>query len=685
MNFQKTTEEIKKHLPEYAEEHLEKSKGKNQYVCIFCGSGTGSNATGAFTVYRDNYYCFACHQHGDIFDLAEKTENIPRNSVVQHLAEKYHLEIDFSTEKIKKDFPKENPEIKSQNEQEENYTPFFYGANEHIGETDYHRGISLPTLNYFRVGYVREWQHPKNPYSPFTPRLIIPTSESSYLARDTRNYDDIPENQRRYVKSKVGRVHIFNEKAIESGDVVYIVEGEIDALSIIDVAGYDSAVGLGSVSNINRLFDVVDKSEHKPKFIVSLDNDSAGEKAQNALMEGFGIRNISCCVYNPCGDRKDPNEALMDNPEVFRHSVIYGIENIDRIVDEYIHRDVMNRKVNYDSQFSAKVFLSDFVDGISGNVNTEVIPTGFRELDDILDGGLYEGLYGIGAISSLGKTTFAMQIADQIAAQGYEVLIFSLEMSKNELIAKSISRNTMQRVLEKGGSIQHAKTTRGIMTYKRYSSYCQEEKKLIRDAVRDYGRIAENIFIREGMGDVTAEVIAEQVREHTESGHRPPVVIVDYLQILSPKNERWTDKQNTDNAVLTLKRLSRDYKIPVIVISSFNRENYSVKVSMQAFKESGAIEYSTDVLIGLQLKGIGSRNFDTEQAKSKNPREVEAVILKNRNGRAGEKTAFNFYAMFNYFAEAKYDFTDRKISDNNISAVSDGLNLFLDGKDRERL
>ena len=402
-------------------------------------------------------------------------------------------------------------------------------------------------------------------------------------------------------------------------------------------------------------------------------------------MEGFGIRNISCCVYNPCGDCKDPNEALMDNPEVFRHSVIYGIENIDRIVDEYIHRDVMNRKVNYDSQFSAKVFLSDFVDGISGNVNTEVIPTGFRELDDILDGGLYEGLYGIGAISSLGKTTFAMQIADQIAAQGYEVLIFSLEMSKNELIAKSISRNTMQRVLEKGGSIQHAKTTRGIMTYKRYSSYCQEEKKLIRDAVRDYGRIAENIFIREGMGDVTAEVIAEQVREHTESGHRPPVVIVDYLQILSPKNERWTDKQNTDNAVLTLKRLSRDYKIPVIVISSFNRENYSVKVSMQAFKESGAIEYSTDVLIGLQLKGIGSRNFDTEQAKSKNPREVEAVILKNRNGRAGEKTAFNFYAMFNYFAEAKYDFTDRKISDNNISAVSDGLNLFLDGKDRERL
>ena len=274
------------------------------------------------------------------------------------------------------------------------------------------------------------------------------------------------------------------------------------------------------------------------------------------------------------------------------------------------------------------------MDGISESVNTEVIPTGFEVLDNMLDGGLYEGLYGIGAISSLGKTTFALQMADQIASQGHEVLVFSLEMSRNELIAKSISRNTFRRVNQSGGNIQHAKTTRGIMSCKKYSSYCQAEKELIRASINDYEKIAGNIFIREGIGDVTAETIAEQVREHIESGHRPPVVIVDYLQILSPKNEKWTDKQNTDSAVLTFKRLSRDYKIPVIVISSFNRENYSVRVSMQAFKESGAIEYSTDVLIGLQLKGVGNKNFDIDQAKSKNPREVEAYSRTATAGRA---------------------------------------------------
>ena len=118
-----------------------------------------------------------------------------------------------------------------------------------------------------------------------------------------------------------------------------------------------------------------------------------------------------------------------------------------------------------------------------------------------------------------------------------------------------------------------------------------------------------------------------------------------------PHSERGTDKTNTDYAILTLKRLSRDYKIPVVVISSFNRENYKNKVSMQAFKESGAIEYSTDVLIGLQLMGTGAKDFDVNIAKRQEPRKIEAVILKNRNGRTGGKIGYNFYAMFNYFSE----------------------------------
>ena len=631
MKFEQAIQKLKGHIRDYAEEILTKSKGKDQYECIFCGSGTGSNGTGALTIYQDSFYCFSCRKSGDIFDLIQQAEGISKNKVIQYAAKKYGVDIDNTAEK----------------EENVDYTAFYRECNKHLQDTDYHRGISLDTLNRFLVGYVAQWQHPKSPYSPPTPRLIIPTSRTSYLARDTRKSDEIPDTQKNYVKSKVGNVHIFNEKTLKISDIVYLVEGEIDALSIIDVGG--NAVGLGSVSNIHSLLSVIaqnDKAKQQ-KFIISLDNDTAGEKAKNALKDEFDKRNIAYCVYNPNGNYKDSNESLMNNRKEFQKSVKYGMDNVDSLIDECRKQ----KNADYRQKYCAKVFLQDFIDGIADSVNTKVIPTGFKALDDILDGGLYEGLYGIGAISSLGKTTFALQMADQIAEQGHEVLVFSLEMSRNELIAKSISRNTIKRVIATRGDVRNAKTTRGIMTGKKYAFYSQTERDLIKNAMIDYDNIAENLFIREGVGDVTADSIVEQVREHIANGNKPPVVIIDYLQILMPYKDRGTDKANTDYSILTFKRLSRDYKIPVIVISSFNRENYGNRVSMQAFKESGAIEYSTDVLIGLQLMGVGSKNFDVDTAKSKNPREIEAIILKNRNGRTGDKIGYKFYAMFNYFEE----------------------------------
>ena len=76
---------------------------------------------------------------------------------------------------------------------------------------------------------------------------------------------------------------------------------------------------------------------------------------------------------------------------------------------------------------------------------------------------------------------------------------------------------------------------------------------------------------------------------------------------------------------------------------------------MQAFKESGGIEYSADVLFGLQLKGVEAKDFDVEIAKSKTPREIELKILKNRRGRAGGSILFEYYPKFNYFEQQIFD------------------------------
>jgi len=122
-----------------------------------------------------------------------------------------------------------------------------------------------------------------------------------------------------------------------------------------------------------------------------------------------------------------------------------------------------------------------------------------------------------------------------------------------------------------------------------------------------------------------------------------------------------TDKQNTDKAVLELKRLSRDKKIPVIAISSFNRDNYTAPVNLASFKESGAIEYSSDILLGLQLAGMdelsqsdGKRTETTRQIEEKkiaDPRKAQLKILKNRNGKIGISLYYDYYPMFNMFKE----------------------------------
>ena len=128
-------------------------------------------------------------------------------------------------------------------------------------------------------------------------------------------------------------------------------------------------------------------------------------------------------------------------------------------------------------------------------------------------------------------------------------------------------------------------------------------------------------------------------------------MVVDYLQIISPHSDRATDKQVVDHAVLELKRISRDYKLPLIAISSFNRAGYKQEATFEQLKESGAIEYSSDIVFGLQLAGAGKKDFDATAAKRKNPREIELVVLKNRDAAVGDTVTFEYYPMFNLFKE----------------------------------
>ena len=673
MDRQTATEALKERLTEYVESITDhSSKGnKRAYVCPICGSGTGRNKTGAFTITPDGHRwkCFACDKGGDTLDLIGYVEDISDyKTKIARAAELFNLDIEAPTEYQNQDT---QSNMHTDTKTETNYIDFYKQANKNIQDTNYpeKRGLSKAILDRFKIGYVENWRHPDvSENVPTSPRLIIPVTKTSYLARDTR--ENIPDDQKAYAKAKVGSSDIFNGRAfIEDLDKpIFIVEGEIDALSIMEVGGV--AVGLGGTSNANKLVDELKDKKLERPLILALDNDSAGKKAQDELAKLLQAQKTPYTIAVLTDQNaKDPNEMLVKNRETFKARVEEAIKD-DK--EKYLETSTDN-------------YIQDFVNGIADSVNTPCIPTGFPMLDEVLDGGLYEGLYIVGAISSLGKTTLVTQIADQVASKGHDVLIFSLEMARSEVMAKSISRHTIMEVLQTGGDTKNAKTVRGVTAGKRYEKYSNTEIELIENAVQAYSGYAKHIYITEGVGDLGVQQIRETVEKHTRYAGNTPLVIIDYLQILAPYNERATDKQNTDKAVMELKRISRDFKTPVIGISSFNRDNYNNAVSMQAFKESGAIEYSSDILIGLQLKGAGNKDFDPTEAKKKDPREIELVILKNRNGQTGAKVPFEFYPMFNYFVEndnPQYILADSESETTKPQTVGDAYDVIpVEGSD----
>lgn len=112
----------------------------------------------------------------------------------------------------------------------------------------------------------------------------------------------------------------------------------------------------------------------------------------------------------------------------------------------------------------------------------------------------------------------------------------------------------------------------------------------------------------------------------------------------------FTDKQNLDRIVCSLKKLSREQELTILAIS-FNRENHNMEVSMSAFKESGGIDYSADVLIGLQAKGAGKPDFNIDEAKRANPREIGLRILKNRSAAIPPPLPYRYYPAYSCFEE----------------------------------
>lgn len=254
---------------------------------------------------------------------------------------------------------------------------------------------------------------------------------------------------------------------------------------------------------------------------------------------------------------------------------------------------------------------------------------------DAIIGGVRQYLCIVPGGPGTGKTTFMHQLGDSWAIAGHPVVIFEGELARASMLAKSLTRIS-------GGELTYDDMYSGDMS--------DGKRKLFDSTVDIYARsIAERMFIISG--EIKNAAMRKAIEEVADKFGEPPLVIVDYAQIVSlPQELRIADERIGLKLVASeLRRIVDEVHCPLFAISSINRMNYDKQTTgLQAIGGCNMFEYSADLVMSLSIKGDKPEERNANMLLKKRP--VIASITKNRYGSCGV-VEFEFNAPAATFTE----------------------------------
>ena len=268
--------------------------------------------------------------------------------------------------------------------------------------------------------------------------------------------------------------------------------------------------------------------------------------------------------------------------------------------------------------------------------------TGIDELDKRL-GGIGKGIWLLGSEPSIGKTSLALRIARNAAADGAEVLYISFEQEESYLEAKVIAAELTERT---GMKISPDSVLEGER---------REEVSAMTDEEAFFERLhfaaGTSCANEKALVDIIGE-FADLRRPFADRRNKPCVIFIDYLQII-PFTGGSGIRTQIDDFARSLRQMQMRMGVCVFLISSLNRMSYMGPVRLDSFKESGIIEFTGDVILGLNLRAVRGSDFariaDTgekaarlEAARSRKVRELEISVLKNKTGESSFSVDVNF-------------------------------------------
>jgi len=253
------------------------------------------------------------------------------------------------------------------------------------------------------------------------------------------------------------------------------------------------------------------------------------------------------------------------------------------------------------------------------------IPSGYIDLDKLTAGFQPSDLILIAARPSMGKSSLALNIAQHVALQeGKSVAIFSLEMSKEQVV---------NRILSSEMEIENMKLKTGDIN-------SDEWQKVAVGAAQ----ISEAAIYVDDTSDISAAEMRAKCRR-LKLKKQLDMVIIDYIQLIAGGKRNESRQQEITEISRNLKILAKDLHIPVIALSQLSRapeQRQNHRPMLSDLRESGAIEQDADMVMFIYRDDY----YDKE---TENPNVTELIVAKNRNGSTGD-VKLRWHAEFTKFS-----------------------------------
>jgi twinkle protein len=548
-------------------------------ICPFCGDPKSH-----FYMDPDEgaFYCHKCQERGNLITLKKHYGDDEERKTMNRLHAKPQGGVRQAFED--KAYPSTMPDEKKAIEAHERLLTDPDAVN-YITET---RGISIETVKAFKIGLQIDRDESR--------WLTIPHYEKGKLINIKSR--SLPPVEKTFRRVKDCRSILFNGDAIETrGDEIYITEGELDALTLID-QGIKNAVGITTgAGSFDPLW--IDQLQAVKKIILCYDPDETGQKGSREAARRLGYDR---CFNVVLPDGQDVNEYFKGSHDLFEFQSL----------------------VNQARQFDVAGIMT-FADGLKKYREEAQRPdqatgirTGWADVDRLVRTGFMPGeLIVLGAPPKIGKSTFALQIITHSALQDIPALFFCLEMRPMKIIQKVMQCHNQSE------GIGFAETEMARIDFKGkplYLGYCYQRPTL----------------------DGIMETLKAAIRRYGLK-----LVCFDHLHFLCRSINNQV--QEIGLAVQSFKFLAEELEIPIILIAQPRKIQTDSIMTAMDLKDSSSIFSDCDHLIILHRARKASNGKEGEALQTEAYDPVTLVRVEASRYNAGGEAVLYFHGELSRF------------------------------------